>query len=483
MFLPQGTQEFIRKARLKHGERYDYSRSSLIGNFSQHVTIICPIHGEFQQRARYHVAGQGCKECQMDVQRISRDEFLHAARERHGDKYDYSAIGRFTSKKSRIELVCPVHGPFSQTVSDHMYRTGCARCGRIAGGKKHRVTPEQFVTRAREVHGDSYDYSNVAPSGWENDVIIVCKKHGPFNQLMSNHLKGCGCPRCVGTISRAEKEISDYIVGLGIADVQTTVRGILDTREELDIYLHQQKVAFEYCGLYWHSEKYRTRMYHKNKRDACEKKGLTLYQIFEHEWISKQSIVESRIASVLGIYGVRHAARELKLARVLPEVERAFFDKNHLQGYVRSSVCYGLFAGDELISAMSFGKARWNKIYDYEMLRLATKLHTQVVGGPQRLLAAFKKEQAGKSLVTYADLRWGSGAVYQKLGFTFIHDAAPNYWYFKTQSRVESRVKYQKHKLAGILKIFDPAKSEKDNMKANGFLRIYDCGNAVFAMK
>lgn len=115
------------------------------------------------------------------------------------------------------------------------------------------------------------------------------------------------------------------------------------------------------------------------------------------------------------------------------------------------------------------------------MLRFCCKQGYHIPGAAGKLLKYFEKTYSPKSLVTYADKRWSSGNIYYKLGFNFIRNSPPNYWYFKDRTDVLlSRVNFQKHKLKDKFEKFDPLKSEVKNMKDNGYYRIFDCGNMVF---
>ena len=128
---------------------------------------------------------------------------------------------------------------------------------------------------------------------------------------------------------------------------------------------------------------------------------------------------------------------------------------------------------------MTFGKPRFNKNYEYELIRYATKSGYHVIGGAGKLLSYFEKTYKPKSLVSYADRRWSQGKLYYALNFKLDHISSPNYWYVYGCD-IESRLKYQKHKLSRLLEIYDSNLSEYENMKNNGYRRIYDCGNFVF---
>jgi len=132
---------------------------------------------------------------------------------------------------------------------------------------------------------------------------------------------------------------------------------------------------------------------------------------------------------------------------------------------------------------MTFSKCRFDDRHEWEMVRFCSKLGYHVPGAASRLLRYFEKTHRPKSLVTYADRRWSSGGLYEAIGFRLDHISKPDYWYWKHSSGIympESRMKYQKHMLSNRLEKFSPEKSERDNMKDNGYFRIYDCGNMVF---
>ena len=105
---------------------------------------------------------------------------------------------------------------------------------------------------------------------------------------------------------------------------------------------------------------------------------------------------------------------------------------------------------------MTFGKSRFNKKYEWELLRFCNKLGYHIPGAAGKLLKYFERNYHPKSIISYADRRWSQGKLYKALNFQLDHSSAPNYWYFKsyTQENLESRVKYQKHKLKNILENF-----------------------------
>lgn len=182
---------------------------------------------------------------------------------------------------------------------------------------------------------------------------------------------------------------------------------------------------------------------------------------------------------MLGIYDKTIYARNCEVREVSSKESSAFQEANHLQGSVKAKVHLGLYAKGQLVSLMTFGKCRFDKKHEWEMLRFCSKLGCHIPGAAGKLLKHFEQTCHPKSLVTYADRRWSQGKLYRALGFKFDHVSVPNYWYVKGMA-VLSRQNCQKHKLKAKLNVFDEDKSELQNMLDNGYFRIYDCGNYVF---
>ena len=197
------TEEFIRRAKEIHGDKYDYSKVVYKG-VDTPVTIICPIHGEFQQTPYHHInRKQGCGKCadEFTSERCSSttDEFIRKAKEIHGDKYDYSKVVYKKAIKP-VTIICPIHGEFKQTPHDHLRYSGCKKCAdeKRMKNNSQRLSTEEFIKRSVEKHGDKYDYSKVNYVNSNTPVRIVCSKHGDFMQLPSIHMGGAGCPKCAG---------------------------------------------------------------------------------------------------------------------------------------------------------------------------------------------------------------------------------------------------------------------------------------------
>ena len=194
------TQQFIAEARAVHGDKYDYSKAGYKNSYSK-VLITCPEHGESWQQPRNHLRGYGCPTCAREASKKATtkttEEFITEAKEIHGDKYDYSKV-EYKNSYSKVLITCPKHGEFWQNPSDHTSGRGCPSCTREAPAKRLVKTTEQFIAKAKEIHGDKYDYSKVEYVTTKTNVLITCPKHGEFWQKPRNHLGGGGCTRCSG---------------------------------------------------------------------------------------------------------------------------------------------------------------------------------------------------------------------------------------------------------------------------------------------
>lgn len=249
---------------------------------------------------------------------------------------------------------------------------------------------------------------------------------------------------------------------------------------EVDMII-EDTLAIEFNGLYWHCELFKDRNYHKNKTQTLVSLGYRTLQVFEHYDLD---IIKSMILHRLG-RSARIYARKLKVVSVESSLQRNFEDANHLMGYRPSTLCYGLVnESGQLLQTMSFMKSRYNTKYQWEIIRACTARNTNIVGGVSKLFAAFVRTHNPLTVISYADRTYGEGDVYKLLGMTLTHTTQPNYYYFKPSdaTKVFSRIKFQKHKLAKHLANFDANLSEVENMYNHGWLRYWDCGNNVYCL-
>ena len=269
--------------------------------------------------------------------------------------------------------------------------------------------------------------------------------------------------------SNTEKEIYEYIKTFYTGNIAKNDRTILRDRHELDLVC-DNNIAIEVDGVYWHNESRVSKTYHLKKTEECEAKGIHLIHIFDTEWNLKRDIVKSRLRGLFG-YNDRIYARKCIVKLVNYADSKKFLEDNHLQGNCISKYRYGLYYNSELVAIMTFGSSRFKKD-ETELLRFCNKKFTNVIGGASRLLKHFLKEHNVK-LVSYADRRWSIGNLYEKLGFKLESISKPNYYYL-VNHKLESRLKFQKHKL--VLSGNNNDMSEHEIMLSQKIYRVYDCG-------
>lgn len=489
------TEWFISKAKEVHGDKYDYSKVEYGDNQYQKVIIICKTHGEFLQRPSNHLSGFGCEQCANHAKvtkRItkiidgfsSRTEwFISKSKEVHGNKYDYSKVEYGNNQLQKVIIICKTHGEFSQDPKSHISGNGCPECGKVKV-KEDRINillggcsskTEWFITKSLEIHNGKYDYSKVKYGKDQNDPVeIICPTHGVFEQSPNAHMVGKGCSKCVNLISKAEEEVNTFIKSLGFTTKLSLP--ILDGKD-IDIYIPDKKIGIEFNGLYWHSkEKGKNRLYHLNKTEIAEKLGIRLIHIFEDEWLFKRDIILLKLKSILEVSNSSLYARKLQLRKISFSEVSVFYEKTHIQGKGSPSIDnYGLYSGEYLVASMSFGNSRFEKGV-IELLRYSSS--NRVVGGFSRLLKAYLRDNPSiTKIISYSDKRWTSSTrnVYLSNGFTKVGVSAPGYFYVKGNRRY-NRFTFMKHKLEKTLETFDSNKTEAENMSANGYLTIYDCG-------
>lgn len=204
--MTKTTEQYIEDARKIHGNKYDYSKTEYNGAYSM-VTITCPEHGDFEQRAIKHLCGHGCRICAKREQ-PSTQRYIEKARKVHGNKYDYSKT-IYTNVKTPITITCPTHGDFEQNPSHHLKGCGCPQCAVEKRTIAQSSTTREFVKKAQSIWGDLYDYSKVDYKNNHTKVCVICSEHGEFWQYPSYVLKGGGCPLC--TTSKGEQIIFEFL--------------------------------------------------------------------------------------------------------------------------------------------------------------------------------------------------------------------------------------------------------------------------------
>ena len=293
-----------------------------------------------------------------------------------------------------------------------------------------------------------------------------CKEHFQIrtdNFFSRSELKLDLCTICNpinDSKSIREKEVFDFIKSIYIGEIIPSYRDKL----EIDIYLPEINLGFEFNGLYWHSEKYVERNYHINKLNHFKSKGIRIINIWEDDWTLKNDIIKSMISNLFKsnekIYARNCEVKEIKDISIV----REFLEKNHIQGWVNSKIKIGLYHENEIVSLMTFDQSEGRKKMkknEWNLSRFCSKLNYSIVGGASKLLSYFINTQNPERIISYADKDWSTGELYIKLGFDLVNESNPDYKYIDLGIR--------KH---------------KSNFKVNesklNLLKIWDCGKLKF---
>jgi len=530
---------FIEAANRVHGDRYDYS-NVVYRNQTTHVTIICKEHGAFNQKPMDHIhSGAGCPTCSGN-EKVTLQKFLDDSRLRHGDRYDYSLV-EIQNNITPVKIICKEHGVFEQSPKLHRKGHGCPTCG----GTK-RMTTEEFIARAKAKHGDRYDYSLAEYTTASNSVEIICKRHGVFTPRAEVHLRGFNCPKCgkealgkslfIG-IEEARKRLSvlnhgytydlsemtnikSYITitcdkghvfkqtygdafrykcatcarrhSKGEQELLEFVQSLVPAKrsrkiippKELDVWCPEQKLGFEYNGLYYHSTATdESKWRHKEKSDAVRAAGGRLVHIWSDEWTYRRNATENMIRAQLGLLPTV-GARKTTVRPVDTKTAKAFLEAWHLQGWANGEYL-GLWEGDVLVACMGFSVARSVRGNQdqglWELVRFCAS--KRVVGGASRLLAAWERTAHNwHTLITYCDLSVFDGKLYRAMGFELVGVSPPDYKVILaggTERKHKSNVrKANLKKLLGDK--YDESKSEAQMCQENAIFRVWDCGRAKY---
>jgi len=200
------TEKFIKRSIEVHGNLYDYTKAIFKGS-KKKIKIICPVHGEFNQRADIHFEGSICPKCEKEI-RINRlvkivalktysfNEAIKKSKHKHKNKYEYDLRIEYKNTNTYLKIKCKLHGWFYQTATKHIGGQGCPKCGYLLIGEKTKKSLETFMNQANKIHKNFYDYSKSIYQSAHKKILIICPTHGLFEQDANSHLKGGGCSKC-----------------------------------------------------------------------------------------------------------------------------------------------------------------------------------------------------------------------------------------------------------------------------------------------
>lgn len=293
-FVGRLTQEqFVARATEAHAGKFDYTESRYI-DIGTKVAIRCLDCGlEFWQSPRDHIHSlHGCPDCNGG-RALTKQQFLDMAKVKYEDRYDLSEVV-YSAAKIPVKIGCTIHGWFWK-MPDKFIREmqGCTKCSLA-----ENITAENFLEKARAVHGDRYGYSKAKLSKSTDRVCITCTKHGDFWQTPSAHINGSGCKLCSCQTSGPEKEWLDFL-GISLECRQVAVK-VDDRWFKFDGYHKESGIALEFLGDFWHGnpnvhqpdsinplvkEPY-GKLYEKilEKLEFLERHNIDVAYIWEYDW-------------------------------------------------------------------------------------------------------------------------------------------------------------------------------------------------------
>jgi hypothetical protein len=303
-------------------------------------------------------------------------------------------------------------------------------------------------------------------SGVRAEFECLAKGHNWSNFIYAAQDK---CPQCYSK-SGPESEIAEYLDTLNVHYIQND-RKVLHPKE-LDFLIPDHSLAIEYNGLFWHREtKLKDRNYHYSKFIECQKNNLSLFTIWESDWVDRKALVKEMIAYKLGVsHKPRVPARKTVVKVIDSASARQFLEVNHLQGASRSTVFLGGFFEGSLVSVMGFTLLGTVARLD----RFATSVIYQ--GGFTKLLQHFLKTYECQEVVTFSDNCYSDGGLYSSNGFVRVKDLKPDYKYVVGKElRHKFNFRLDKFRKDPNLK-FQEGLSEASLAKLNNLDRVWDCG-------
>lgn len=377
-------------------------------------------------------------------------------------------LKKSNNKKWGVDFPTQLEKIKEKTKNTNINKWGVSSTLQLDISKKKRLEKtksEEFRKRFDISNHDSYiEYLGNSIS------LFNCDKGHNFKINYDNFKSrlNLGLPLCTvcypisSLTSIKEKELLAFIQSKYSGEIIHSYRDIL----EIDIYLPQLKLGFEFNGIWWHSDEYKEKNYHYYKRNHFKKDGIKIINIWEDDWDLKKEIVKSQILNFLGKSN-KIPARKCKIKKIDDvQIVKDFMNKNHIQGFVKSNIYLSLLFEDEIVCMMSFDEFEGRKKMkkgEWNLNRFCNKMGISVVGGASKILSHFEKNYHPERVISYSDCNWSNGDLYKKLGFVLVNELKPDYKYVVDGVRIhKSRFRKKRTNISesklNIPKIFDSGK-------------------------
>lgn len=322
-----------------------------------------------------------------------------------------------------------------------------------------------------------------------NSKIVSSK----VSNILSDNAKVINLNQTPTWTSKGENEIKEFVESLGFGVVKGKNRKLLEGKE-IDLLIDDVKIAIEYNGLYYHTEKMgKNSNYHLNKTIECNMNGYKLLQIFEDEWMLKKDLVKNKIRHIFKkSEGDKIGARKIIVKEINKDDKKIFLDDYHIQGNDKSNIFIGGYYNDILVGVMTFNTKRnmtKNEFLEFELSRYATKSDYIISGLASKMIKFFIKKYNPKSIISFADRRWTldcDNNLYVNLGFKLVSIVKPTYYYYNSKVNKYKRFHkftFGKNNIKKKFQNVDLNKSESTIMTELGYDKIWDCGLFKYQLK
>lgn len=457
-------------------ERYGVENPSHINEVKDKISYASKNQSEYSKMKR--------KESMLDKYGVSSNIFRGDVIAKRNEKLkDIDVITK--RKETNIEKY-GVSNSMMSDIAKNSFKKTCFKNWE----NSHFRKSDKFKNKQLYTHIDKLNNSHINDNLVINSLInlnynIHCSKcnetfdisTNSYNIRKNNLFEICIiCNPIKYNISLSEKSIYEFIKSNYNDEI---IQGFRLNGPEIDIYLPDLKLGFEFNGIYWHSEHFKKKDYHLKKQIHFFNNGVDLIQIWEDDWLYKKDIIKSIILNKIGSIKKGIFARKCIIKEVSNKESIVFLNKNHIQGWCVSKYRYGLYHNNVLVSLMTFGKKRLNlgsKIHndDYELLRFCNLLDNRIVGGASKLLKKFLESVNVNSLTTFSKNDYSGGNLYKKIGFEYESKTNPNYYWVINGLR-ENRFNFRKDKL--VSQGEDKKLTEIEIMHSKGYYRVFDSGN------
>lgn len=472
--------DFVKRASTKYNGKFDYSEVNY-GGSKEDITVICPTHGKQITTPYNHLKGAGCYHCGKEEASKKKssnngNKVLSRLNKLYEGRYDLSKAS-YRGYNDYIEVGCPVHGFFKVTPAQFEKGLGCSKCLSYDG----KDPTEYFIQRCIDNLETKYDYSLTVFTHSDDYIDVICPVHGVWSVKASAHLHDrSGCPSCANSVSRTENKIKDFLVGLSLSIEQSNRKLIKPL--ELDIIIPEKKIAIEYNGIRWHSEKFgKDKNYHLNKTQLCKEQGYRLIHIWEDDYNRDPERELNFLRHTLGCSDTETIyARKTTLKEVDKKEAKEFLDAYHIQGGVGASSFIGAYLEDKLVSVTAF-TYKDNKSY-VELVRHVNHGDYNVTGSLGKATKYFSKI-CDLDIISFCDLSRFDGKSYEKAGFIVDKILPPDYKYVVGDKR-DHKFNWRKKNIKSKLpEVYDESLTEKEMMELADIPRIWDCGKIRYIHK